>query len=83
MSTQLFTIGYEGLDLQAFVRCLEDNGIQCIIDMPRVVIPAKAGGGHICHCEHGAASGRNQKCLLKKQDVAPLQRSEAISHPED
>jgi len=28
-----------------------------------------------CHVEHGAASGRNQKCLLKKQDVAPLQRS--------
>jgi len=26
-----------------------------------------------CHCELGAASGRNQKCLLKKQDVAHLQ----------
>jgi hypothetical protein len=29
----------------------------------------------VCHVERGAASGRNQKCLLKKQDVAPLQRS--------
>jgi len=31
-----------------------------------------------CHCELGAASGRNQKCLPKEQDVAPLQCSAAI-----
>jgi len=31
----------------------------------------------MCHPERGAASGRNQKCLLEKQDVAPLQRSAA------
>ena len=31
-----------------------------------------------CRAERGAASGRNQKCLLKKQDVAPLQRSRDI-----
>jgi len=30
-----------------------------------------------CRAERGAASGRNRKCLLKKQDVAPLQRSVA------
>jgi hypothetical protein len=31
-----------------------------------------------CHCELGAALGRNQKFLLKKQDSARLQRSAAI-----
>jgi len=35
-----------------------------------------------CHCELGAASRRNQECLLKKQDIAPLRRSEAISRTE-
>jgi hypothetical protein len=33
----------------------------------------RMGPNFRCHRELGAAFGRNQKCLLKKQDVAPLQ----------
>jgi len=43
MSNQLFTTGYEGLDLQAFVRCLEDNGIQCVLDVRENPFSRKPG----------------------------------------
>jgi uncharacterized protein (DUF488 family) len=43
MSTRLSTIGYEGLDLQAFIRCLEDNGIQCVIDVRENPFSRKPG----------------------------------------
>lgn len=33
MSTQLFTIGYEGMDLQSFMASLEVNGVECILDV--------------------------------------------------
>ena len=43
MSNQLFTTGYEGLDLRAFVRCLEDNGIQCVLDVRENPFSRKPG----------------------------------------
>jgi len=43
MSTQLFTIGYEGMDLQSFMASLEVNGIECILDVRESPFSRKPG----------------------------------------
>ena len=43
MGTQLFTIGYEGRDLQAFLDCLGRNEIECVVDVREVALSRKKG----------------------------------------
>jgi len=43
MSAQLFTIGYEGADLKAFLDCLESNSIQCLLDVREIPFSRKRG----------------------------------------
>jgi uncharacterized protein (DUF488 family) len=42
-STQLFTIGYEGMDLQSFMSRLEDKGIDCVLDVRENPFSRKPG----------------------------------------
>ena len=43
MSTQLFTIGYEGRDLATFLECLEENAVQCLVDVREIAFSRKKG----------------------------------------
>jgi uncharacterized protein (DUF488 family) len=43
MSTRLFTIGYEGTDLIAFLECLQENAVECLIDVREVPFSRKKG----------------------------------------
>jgi uncharacterized protein (DUF488 family) len=43
MSLRLFTIGYEGADLTAFLECLEKNAIECLIDVREIAFSRKKG----------------------------------------
>ncbi len=40
---QLFTIGYEGMDLQSFMSRLEDSGIECVLDVRENPFSRKPG----------------------------------------
>jgi uncharacterized protein (DUF488 family) len=39
----LFTIGYEGTDLAAFLECLQENAVECLIDVREVPFSRKKG----------------------------------------
>lgn len=43
MAAELFTIGYEGLDLTRFLRCLKSQGIECLIDVRATPFSRKKG----------------------------------------
>ena len=43
MGTQLFTIGYEGKDLTAFLDCLAENAIDCLVDVREIAFSRKKG----------------------------------------
>lgn len=43
MSAALFTIGYEGLDLQVFLNRLEEHGIECLLDIREIPLSRKRG----------------------------------------
>jgi len=43
MGTQLFTIGYEGRDLTTFLDCLEENAIDCLVDVREIAFSRKKG----------------------------------------
>ena len=43
MGLQLFTIGYEGKDLGAFLDRLEDNAIDCLVDVREIALSRKKG----------------------------------------
>lgn len=43
MSTQLFTIGYEGANLAAFLACLERNAVECLLDIREIPFSRKRG----------------------------------------
>jgi len=43
MAAELFTIGYEGLDLTSFLRCLRSEGIECVIDVRATPFSRKKG----------------------------------------
>jgi len=43
MSLRLFTIGYEGADLAAFLECLEKNAVECLIDVREIAFSRKKG----------------------------------------
>lgn len=43
MSTRLFTIGYEGAGLQAFLDCLERNAVECLLDVREIPFSRKKG----------------------------------------
>ena len=43
MGSQLFTIGYEGRDLDTFLDCLAQNGIECLLDVREVAYSRKKG----------------------------------------
>jgi len=40
---RLFTIGYEGTDLQGFLDCLERNAIECLLDVREIPFSRKRG----------------------------------------
>jgi len=43
MSLRLFTIGYEGVDLTSFLKCLEKNAVECLIDVREIAFSRKRG----------------------------------------
>jgi uncharacterized protein (DUF488 family) len=43
MSLPLFTIGYEGMDLPAFLDCLTAHGIECVLDVRENPFSRKPG----------------------------------------
>lgn len=43
MGIQLFTIGYEGKDLGVFLHRLEDNAIDCLVDVREIAFSRKKG----------------------------------------
>jgi len=43
MSLRLFTIGYEGADLQRFLDCLERNAVECLLDVREIPFSRKRG----------------------------------------
>ena len=43
MGIQLFTIGYEGKDLATFLDCLEENAIDCLVDVREIAFSRKKG----------------------------------------
>jgi uncharacterized protein (DUF488 family) len=43
MGAQLFTIGYEGADLETFLRCLQTNRIECLLDVREIPLSRKRG----------------------------------------
>lgn len=43
MGVQLFTIGYEGKDLATFLDCLEENAIDCLVDVREIAFSRKKG----------------------------------------
>lgn len=43
MGIQLFTIGYEGRDLDAFLACLQQNAIDCLLDVREIAFSRKKG----------------------------------------
>lgn len=43
MSSHLFTIGYEGANLQKFLDCLEDNAVACLVDVREIPFSRKKG----------------------------------------
>lgn len=43
MGTQLFTVGYEGKSLDAFLDHLEENAIGCLVDVREIAFSRKKG----------------------------------------
>jgi uncharacterized protein (DUF488 family) len=43
MSIHLFTIGYEGANLQRFLDCLERNAVECLLDVREIPFSRKRG----------------------------------------
>lgn len=43
MGIQLFTIGYEGRSLDAFLACLQDNAVDCLLDVREIAFSRKKG----------------------------------------
>jgi len=43
MSSQVFTIGYEGVDIDSFIQQLKDNAVECLIDVRELPLSRKRG----------------------------------------
>jgi uncharacterized protein (DUF488 family) len=43
MGIQLFTIGYEGRNLDAFLTCLLENDVDCLVDVREIAFSRKKG----------------------------------------
>lgn len=43
MSEELFTIGYEGIDIDNFITHLKDNAIDCLLDIREIPLSRKCG----------------------------------------
>jgi len=43
MSRKLFTVGYEGIDIDNFIIHLKDNAIDCILDVREIPLSRKRG----------------------------------------
>ncbi len=43
MGIELFTIGYEGKDIEAFLGSLEDNAVDCLLDVREIAFSRKKG----------------------------------------
>jgi len=43
MDNQLFTIGYEGKNIAVFLDCLEENAVDCLIDVREIAFSRKKG----------------------------------------
>lgn len=43
MPRELFTVGYEGIDIDSFLEHLESNGIDCLLDVREIPLSRKKG----------------------------------------
>ena len=43
MSRELFTVGYEGIDIDNFITQLKDNAIDCLLDVREIPLSRKRG----------------------------------------
>ena len=43
MSQELFTVGYEGIDIDSFITRLKDNEIDCLLDVREIPLSRKRG----------------------------------------
>ncbi|MFA5239208.1 MAG: DUF488 domain-containing protein [Phycisphaerae bacterium] len=43
MANELFTVGYEGIDINSFVEHLRNKGIDCLIDVREIPLSRKKG----------------------------------------
>lgn len=43
MSRELFTVGYEGIDIDSFIIHLKDNAIDCLLDVREIPLSRKRG----------------------------------------
>ena len=43
MPKELFTVGYEGIDIDSFLDCLESNSIDCLLDVREIPLSRKKG----------------------------------------
>jgi len=43
MSRELFTVGYEGVDIDSFIIYLKDNSIDCLLDVREIPLSRKRG----------------------------------------
>ena len=43
MSKELFTVGYEGIDIDNFIMHLKDNAIDCLLDVREIPLSRKRG----------------------------------------
>ena len=43
MSRELFTVGYEGIDIDNFITHLKDNAIDCLLDVREIPLSRKRG----------------------------------------
>ncbi len=51
MSRELFTVGYEGIDIDNFVTYLKDNAIDCLLDVREIPLSRKRGFSKTALCE--------------------------------
>ncbi len=43
MSSRLYTIGYEGIDIDSLIQQLKDNAVECLIDVRQIPLSRKRG----------------------------------------
>ncbi|MDP2433066.1 MAG: DUF488 domain-containing protein [Pseudomonadota bacterium] len=56
-SKQLFTFGYEGLDIEAFIARLKAAGIHSVVDVRELPLSRKKGFSKTGFCEHLKQAG--------------------------